>query len=244
MYIWRTAGDSRVSAEHAANDGKRFTRDNPPPTGHPGQRYGCRCVAEEYSAEVAENANQDIQSGIAQTGERWKNEDFVEHFYLGLGRTVSLEQIGHLNGIREYYFYHLGAYDRINRQIVEKARTNTGSFTYSFDGGYDFDTYVYSFGGGTVKGRFDGSAIHHLGAMEIEGDIHYTYSDVFTDPASIREVLAGDSDMLSALSTLPPALVAISEMGGAPYKLEGRWRTRFYAKAYKDRDKSRYKWDF
>lgn len=42
-YIWRTQGDDKVRASHAANDGKIFAWDNPPPTGHPGEDYGCRC---------------------------------------------------------------------------------------------------------------------------------------------------------------------------------------------------------
>lgn len=33
---------------HAANEGKIFAWDNPPPTGHPGEEYNCRCTAEPY----------------------------------------------------------------------------------------------------------------------------------------------------------------------------------------------------
>ncbi|MFW0777116.1 MAG: phage minor head protein [Rickettsiales bacterium] len=45
-YIWRTAGDDKVRPSHAANDGKIFEWDNPPPTGNPGDAPGCRCIAE------------------------------------------------------------------------------------------------------------------------------------------------------------------------------------------------------
>jgi GNAT superfamily N-acetyltransferase len=48
-YVWLTSGDERVRASHAANDGKIFDWDDPPPTGHPGADYGCRCVAVPYA---------------------------------------------------------------------------------------------------------------------------------------------------------------------------------------------------
>ena len=31
------------------NDGKVFSWDSPPEGGHPGEDYGCRCEAEEFS---------------------------------------------------------------------------------------------------------------------------------------------------------------------------------------------------
>ena len=46
-YIWQTAGDERVRPNHRSKDGKKFKWSNPPAdTGHPGQDYQCRCVAE------------------------------------------------------------------------------------------------------------------------------------------------------------------------------------------------------
>lgn len=44
-YEWQTSGDERVRTSHEANDGKVFSWDNPPATGHPGQDFQCRCVA-------------------------------------------------------------------------------------------------------------------------------------------------------------------------------------------------------
>lgn len=48
FYIWRTMGDDKVRPEHAANEGKVFAWDNPPPTGHPGADFGCRCMGEPF----------------------------------------------------------------------------------------------------------------------------------------------------------------------------------------------------
>lgn len=46
-YIWRTSEDGRVRHNHATKNGKRFKWSKPPQdTGHPGQDYQCRCIAE------------------------------------------------------------------------------------------------------------------------------------------------------------------------------------------------------
>jgi SPP1 gp7 family putative phage head morphogenesis protein len=45
LYEWSTAGDERVRDEHAARDGKRYSWDDPPEDGHPGEPIQCRCVA-------------------------------------------------------------------------------------------------------------------------------------------------------------------------------------------------------
>ncbi|ODR99451.1 hypothetical protein AUC68_05655 [Methyloceanibacter methanicus] len=61
-YIWRTRGDGRVRPSHAANDGKIFAWDDPPPTGHPGEDYGCRCRAEAYVPDTAEFFDIEMQN--------------------------------------------------------------------------------------------------------------------------------------------------------------------------------------
>jgi hypothetical protein len=48
LYIWRTVGDGKVRASHAANANKVFAWDKPPATGNPGEDYGCRCWVEPY----------------------------------------------------------------------------------------------------------------------------------------------------------------------------------------------------
>ena len=51
QYRWSTAGDSRVRDRHEKLDGKIFSWDSPPVIddqgnrGHPGEAFGCRCVA-------------------------------------------------------------------------------------------------------------------------------------------------------------------------------------------------------
>lgn len=53
-YIWRSQNDDKVRLDHAVNAGQIFAWDNPPPTGHPGQDYGCRCTAEPFDPGTAE----------------------------------------------------------------------------------------------------------------------------------------------------------------------------------------------
>ncbi len=50
-YIWHTQDDEKTRPSHAANDGKVFAWDSPPPTGHPGHDYNCRCYAEPVRVE-------------------------------------------------------------------------------------------------------------------------------------------------------------------------------------------------
>jgi SPP1 gp7 family putative phage head morphogenesis protein len=45
-YIWRAVKDGATRASHLINDGKAFSWDNPPSTGHPGEDFQCRCTAE------------------------------------------------------------------------------------------------------------------------------------------------------------------------------------------------------
>ena len=58
VYIWRIRDDDKVRSSHSENNSKIFTRHNPPPTGHPGEEHGCRCVAEPYTHGKTEYASQ------------------------------------------------------------------------------------------------------------------------------------------------------------------------------------------
>jgi SPP1 gp7 family putative phage head morphogenesis protein len=51
-YIWRTSQDERVREEHAALEGQRFSWDNPPDVGHPGEDIQCRCTPDPILPDV------------------------------------------------------------------------------------------------------------------------------------------------------------------------------------------------
>lgn len=84
-YIWRTRGDDKVRPSHAANNGQIFAWDDPPPTGHPGEDYGCRCTAEPYPPEISEYM--EISTNGIGTKAAWGSEDFVDHYFNGRGRV-------------------------------------------------------------------------------------------------------------------------------------------------------------
>ncbi|MEM7617514.1 MAG: phage minor head protein [Pseudomonadota bacterium] len=48
-YTWITMGDELVRDDHSANDGRIFFWSDPPPTGHPGEDYNCRCTPIPFS---------------------------------------------------------------------------------------------------------------------------------------------------------------------------------------------------
>ncbi len=45
-YIWRSSDDEKVRSQHRENDDQRFLWTQPPPGGHTGEAYNCRCFAE------------------------------------------------------------------------------------------------------------------------------------------------------------------------------------------------------
>lgn len=237
-YIWRTSGDNRVRASHAANEGRVFAWDSPPPTGHPGEDYGCRCKADPYTQGKSEYANQTLASSITNTGAEWSSIDFSRHFYLGDGRGVTLAETGHLTGVVDYYFYRLGKYNDVNAQIVEAARSHDGAFGYYFSGSYEFQDYLYVFGGGTVSGVFTGTVRHENGTMHIDGSIEYFYDDTFTDPVDARELIRGTSDPNDATELQ----VRISDFGGIYFPIKDYWKTNFRAEAKSDRNESIYQY--
>lgn len=232
QYIWRTQGDGKVRPSHAANNGRIFSWDDPPETGHPGEGYGCRCTAEPYIPQVSEYAYQTLSSGISDGPKQWSNEDFLYHFFYGNGAAVTLSETGHLAGVINYYFYILskeGAniYNRINAQIIAQARRHDGYFTYQFDDSYEFRPYVYSFGKSAVFGFFTGSVQHRKGSMFIEGEISYLYKDKFTDPVSVRQIIPGSSSVGASFDWW----VGLTDGGGKYYDIFDSWNTSFKSEA-------------
>lgn len=53
-YFWRGVLDNRERAEHEDREGQRFTWDDPPDDGHPGEPVQCRCYAEPDFTDLFE----------------------------------------------------------------------------------------------------------------------------------------------------------------------------------------------
>jgi len=235
-YIWRTVGDGNVRPSHAANDGQIFAWDNPPPTGHPGEDYGCRCVAEPYMREVRVFAEQLPTSSIADSPYKWGNKDFVDHYRNGNGVTVSLSQTGYLKEIIDYYANQavaddgtIGVYKAVNKQIIEKAKNQkqSGSLVYKFENTYNFQDVLFTFRNSTVKGRFEGNIELNGNIIMISGAINYTFEDKFEDPGSFVEILI----LLEGISR-GEAEARVGDSGdtlGTVYLIKDHWRTQFEA---------------
>lgn len=106
-YIWRTRGDNKVRTAHAGNNGRVFSWDNPPPTSHPGEDFGCRCWAEPYVRGESEYAQQTLLTNIQDDQVQWDNIDFLRHFFSDNPKDKTLSETGHLAGVINYYFYHI-----------------------------------------------------------------------------------------------------------------------------------------
>jgi hypothetical protein len=102
-YVWETRGDAKVRLSHRRNEGKIFRWDTPPPTGHPGQDYNCRCLALPFEEGKTEYAYFLDTDSLASSGRRWTDLDFVDHFYRGGGRYVTLSEIGQFAEVVQEY---------------------------------------------------------------------------------------------------------------------------------------------
>ncbi len=147
-YIWRTRGDPQVRPSHIENNGKLFAWDNPPETGHPGEDYGCRCTAEPYERGTANMLIRRLPATIKDNPEQWNTLKFIDHFYTGGGKPVTLSEAGLLSDFIFQYFYPALVIDRINAQIIDAARrVKSGPVSYDFDGSYQFIDYISHSGG-------------------------------------------------------------------------------------------------
>lgn len=237
--------DDKVRTSHQQNNGKIFTRDNPPHTGHPGEDYNCRCIAEPYIEGVTEYANQTLISDVMESLTKWDNFDFLGYGYYGNGREVSLAKAGHLKGVINYFFYHLGAINKINQQIIAKARSlqKSGYFNYDFRNAYPFEGYLYCFGGSIVSGFFSGFIKNHNKMLYIKGSIKYRYEDLFTDQYELRDKIL--TYFLGTHGSSDPKLVSetvrvITDLGATPYVIYDNWETSFNAEIKCDKASSLY----
>ncbi|NDG04418.1 MAG: hypothetical protein EB121_03600 [Alphaproteobacteria bacterium] len=197
-YVWRTRGDDKVRASHAANNGKIFMWNNPPATGHPGTEHGCRCWAEPFKPRVSEFARQVLISNTHNAGAQWAWYHFVGHYYLGNGRDVHLIDVGQLHDIVVHAENFIqpeldhSIFTRVQNQIIRHARnTKMQRLNGLFRRTYDFKPVSYVHGGATVEGTFSGAASVKDNELNIRATINYHFSDEFTDPASIREKFWG-----------------------------------------------------
>lgn len=224
-HVWRTRGDRKVRAAHAANEGRIFAWKDPPPTGHPGQMRNCRCTAEPYVPGKTEFAEIMITSDLSSSARRWGNSDFVKHYYSGNGNPIELREIGHLQEIAEHYAYAQGAFSRLPGQIVRFAREHPRNrFQCLIENNYSFHFVQFSHGGGVVQVWVKGYSAMSSEMIAVEAELLSEFSDIFEDP------LVGDKLGLGKFN-LPFAV---------PYRISGKWLGRLSAMAHADHAESRY----
>ncbi|WP_082074554.1 phage minor head protein [Martelella endophytica] len=188
-YIWRTQHDERVRPSHAANDGNIYAFDNPPATGNPGEAYGCRCWAEPYDASTGEYF--DIEMKMPPDAEyEWQNIDFVNHYFFGQGKIVTLEQTGHLDEIvQEFKRIAIDNPARLPGQVADAARKSRSfSFRGDFTQSYAMLKIVFSIGDTAIHGEFYGDIRHSREMLELSGTMDFTLRDSFRDPIDIEDV--------------------------------------------------------
>ncbi len=217
QYIWRTVQDDKVRGSHAARAGEAFSWTNPPEGGHPGEDFGCRCWAEAV-AKTAAGLQQEIISSINDSGNKWTWGDFVQHFYKGRGKAVSLSQIGLFSDVVEHAESII--FERVESQIERLAQSVVdGQLQDTFIRPYFFGGVSFSLGKSTVSGKIKGSVKKDGKILVIEATVEYLFFDEFTDPISLRE---NRKNGTSSSDKADPK----TELFGTAYDIVGRWLTK------------------
>jgi len=240
-----TRGDDKVRPSHAANDGLIFSWDDPPPTGHPGGDYGCRCTAEPYYAQFAEHVTINV-TGVTDTGAPWTSRDFVRHYYRDRGRGVTVRETGHLSEIVERYINTVRR--SLQDNIARKARENPGGdFADDFRNTYDMTGIVFSVGDTTIGGEFEGQSSEASGVLSFSGEFSFYLTDRFEDPLDIgvEAIDLGETffenverpleDYLRGQVGLPPSGPPRPGIHtGEPYDIFDNWSGHFEGQIYLD----------
>jgi SPP1 gp7 family putative phage head morphogenesis protein len=251
-YIWRTRDDEKVRPSHSANDGKIFSWDDPPPTGNPGDDFGCRCKAEPFDPEAAEYIRIEL-GDVFDSGPAWSSRDFVRHYYQGGGQGVTVRETGHLVSIADRYI-NLVQWS-LKKNIAEKARENPdGAFMDEFINTYTMTGVAFSIGDTTIGGSFSGRASMLSGVIAVSGELEFYLTDKFIDPLDIGvEVIdPGETvyeNLLGPLNDhgrqqlgLPPNEPERPGIHtGEPFTIADKWSGRFVGQVHADPRTSAYR---
>ncbi len=118
--------------------------------------------------------------------------DFIYHYFLGNGRTVTVRETGNLRAIVEAYrSIVIDNPRRLPGQIADVARKNVNqSFSDDFNSSYNMQSIIFSIGDTVIKGEFSGSNEEINGVLNITGSINFQLRDVFRDPLDIGETVS------------------------------------------------------
>ena len=194
-YIWRTQDDEKVRASHAVNDDKVFAWKNPPPTGHPGEDYNCRCWAEPVNA--TEYVRQIVISPINDSPDKWKWYDFVFHYYYGGGAPILLTEAGILGDVVQHAhtdgIEQVG--ERLERQIAQEVKeSGEGTLSGGSSNGYNFYDVNFVLRKSKVETAYDIEIEKKESYLVFRGFVDYSFIDAFADPLDIMQVVTATPD--------------------------------------------------
>lgn len=250
-YIWRTRRDGKVRLSHAEREGQVFAWDDPPEGGHPGEDYGCRCTAEPYLPQTSEFMEISLQ-GVSGGGAAWSGRDFVNHYYQGNGRGVTVRETGHLSAIVNQYMAQVEI--RLKNQLARVARAKrNGRITDTFYNSYGMTNVVFSIGDTVIGGEFSGSVEEQHGVLSMEGSFDFYLRDEFADPADIGvEVIDPgetifenihrplDNYLRGRTGLAPRGPQRLGVQTGEPYSITDDWSGTLSGQIYLDPARSAY----
>jgi hypothetical protein len=161
---------------------------------------------------------QEVISSINDAKDKWNWTDFVEHYYKGKGKAISLSDAGLLSDVVEHAREII--FERVEKQIEEKARSiGSGSLSDTFVRSYYFGGVSFSLGKSTLRGKIKGRIRKVEKILVVEAQVEYLFFDQFTDPLSIRE---NRKNGTSSSDKADP----YTEVGGTAYDIVGHWLTK------------------
>lgn len=157
----------------------------------------------------------------------WTTWHMGLHFYLGKGRSVTLDEMGQTNAIQQEY--RQKHWHRFRTQIVEAARRQPdGTIQVNFDNGYTFYDTAFAHGKSRVMGSLNGTIqTSPSGQRSVSGVTRFQFSDRFTDPLNLREYTIRLVNLFSSEEIREEDLFLsvglATEIGGDAYNITGHW---------------------
>jgi hypothetical protein len=132
---------------------------------------------------------------------------------------------------------------QIDGKADSLAKPYNGDFTQDFNQSYDFSAVSFYLGGVTIKGNYNGymesmPIDDHNGTYTFDGQITYNFSDTFSDPLSILEMLYGTSnpnpnntsgflDWLCVEFGIDSGIIGGANFGGTSFSIVGTWTEQY-----------------
>lgn len=226
QYIWRTAQDDKVRPAHAALNGTvRDLADSP----DPGEEFNCRCWAEPVNCDN-EFITQNVVTKIKDKKPAWTPWDYWDHFKHGNGAPVTLSGIGYLSAVIDVARDEV--FPKVSEQVAALAKQQgPGPLYYTTERDYDFGSASYPLGAAVVASETIGTVSSNGRCLIIDAEVTYNFSDVFTDPAELRDKVLRNPDLSLIIGTSDPNHPLFdkykwTELGGTYFDITDTWQNK------------------